>query len=85
MKRLTLLAALASGLALAACEEPMSGEPEYAPPVEAPIAPSATDQAAPAADTSAPTDALPPDDSRLPPTNPSSEESVQPESETLFY
>ena len=39
-----------------------------------------------AADTTAPTDQPPPlDNGQLPPANPSSEASVQPESETLFY
>ena len=85
MKRLILLAGSGLALALAGCEEPMSREAEMAPPMEAPIATPAEDAGVPATDTTAPTDQLPLDDSRLPPTNPSSEESVQPESETLFY
>ncbi len=84
MKRLILLTALGAGLALAGCEEPVSSQPETAPPpMEAPVAPAATDQAVPAADTTAPTD-RPPSDT-LPPEKRSSEETVQPESETLFY
>ena len=54
------------------------------PPIEEPAAPSAADQGVPAADTTAPTDAPPPN-STLPPEKRSSEETVQPESETLFY
>lgn len=86
MKRLMLLAALGGlGLAVAGCEEPAYQDVETAPPpIEAPIAPSASDAGVPAADTAAPTD-VPPANSTLPPENRSSEETVQPESETLFY
>ncbi len=84
MKRLMLLTALGGGLALAGCEEPASQSAETAPPpMEAPMAPAATDQGVPAADTTAPTDQPPAD--TLPPEKRSSEETVQPESETLFY
>jgi hypothetical protein len=84
MKRLMLLAALAAaGLAVAACEEPVQQQVETAPPVEAPVAPAAEDAGVPAADTTAPTDVPP--TTALPPENRSSEETVQPESETLFY
>ena len=85
MKRLILLAALGAGvLALTACEEPATEQAEVAPPpIEEPVAPAATDQGVPAADTTAPTDTPP--NSTLPPENRSSEETVQPESETLFY
>ena len=52
--------------------------------MEEPVAPSIADAAAPAADTAAPT--TPPlDSSALPSEKKTSEESVQPESETLFY
>lgn len=86
MKRLMLLVALgAAGLAVAGCEDPASQQAETAPPpIEAPLAPSAADQGVPAADTTAPTDAAP-TNSTLPPEQRSSEETVQPESETLFY
>ena len=86
MKRLILMTAFgAAGLALAGCEEPAPRQAEVAqPPMEAPVAPAATDSGVPAADTTAPTDA-PPANSSLPPENRSSEETVQPESETLFY
>ncbi|WP_428149989.1 hypothetical protein [Brevundimonas sp.] len=84
MKRLMLLAALgAAGLAVAGCEDPESGQVETAPPIEAPVAPAATDQGVPAADTTAATDVPP--SSTLPPEQRSSEETVKPESETLFY
>ncbi len=85
MKRLVLLAALgAAGLAVAGCEDPASQQAETAPPqIEAPVAPAATDQGVAAADTTAPTDVPP--TSTLPPEQRSSEETVKPESETLFY
>jgi len=84
-KRLLLGAvALGAVTALAACEEP-SREPAPAPaPVVEPEPPAAEDAAAPTAaeapDTppTAPVEALPPDQR-------SSEETVQPESDTLFY
>ena len=84
MKRLMLLAALgAAGLAVAGCEEPPARQAETAPPpIEAPVAPAATDQAV-VGDTTAPTDVPPA--STLPPEQRSSEQTVQPESETLFY
>lgn len=85
MKRLMLLAALgAAGLALVGCEDPVSRQAETAPPpIEAPGAPAATDQAVAAADTTAATDVPPA--STLPPEQRASEETVKPESETLFY
>lgn len=84
-KRLLLGAvALGAVAALAACEEPRR-EPAPAPaPVVEPETPAAEDAAAPTAaeapDTppTAPVEALPPD-------RRSSEETVQPESDTLFY
>lgn len=86
MKSLIPLAASALVLSLAGCEEPARRDAEMSPPVEVPIASAAEDAAVPAADTTAPTDQLAaPTDGSLPPANPSSEESVQPESETLFY
>lgn len=84
MKRLTVLAALGAGFTLAGCEDPAPRQVEIAPTeIEAPVADAAADQGVPAADTTAPTD-LPP--SQHAPTEArSSEQSVQPESETLFY
>ena len=86
MKRLMLLLAFGgAALAVAGCEEPAYEQAEtMPPPIEAPVAPSASDQGVPAADTTAPTDA-PPVNSTLPPEQRTSEETVQPESETLFY
>lgn len=84
MKRLSLFAAVCAGLALASCEDPIPQQVEVAPPpAELPDAEAAADQGVPAADTTAPTD-LPP--GQHSPSEPrSSEQSVQPESETLFY
>jgi len=84
MKRLWMLTALAGGLALAGCEEPQVATVETAPPpIEAPVATAAADAAVPAADTTAPATTAPTD--TLPSENRTSEQTVQPESETLFY
>lgn len=84
MKRLTLFAALGLALAVAGCEDPSPRQSEVAPPaVEEAVAVAAEDQGVPAADTTAPADLPPAEHS---PTEPrSSDQSVQPESETLFY
>lgn len=86
MNRLIALLALTSALSVAACDDPQgSNEPEYADePMEAPVAPTAEDAGAPVAAPSA-VDTAPADPSTLPPEKRSSAESVQPESETLFY
>lgn len=86
MKRLIALLALTAAVSVAACDDPDgSNEPEFAEtPVEAPVAPAAEDASAPVAAPSA-VDTPPADSTRLPPEKRSSEESVQPESETLFY
>lgn len=85
MKTLMIVAAVGvAALALSACDEPYQEQAETAPPpMEAPVAPAATDQTAPVADTTAPTTA--PSTTPLPADERSSEQSVQPESETLFY
>lgn len=84
MKSLMIVAAVGAALALVACDEPYQQQTETAPPpMEAPVAPAATDQTAPVADTAAPTTA--PSTTTLPADQRSSEQSVQPESETLFY
>ncbi len=84
LNRLMIGAALAATGFLAACEQPYS-EPT---PVEAPVpveAPAAEDAAAPAvAETPAAPEAATPVEA-LPPDQRSSEETVQPESDTLFY
>lgn len=84
-KPLILLAALAGAAALTACDDPnqyddeaMTAEDAGAP-VVVETAPEAT-AAAPS-----PTDAPPVDSSRLPTDSRTSEETVKPESETLFY
>ncbi|GAA0626473.1 hypothetical protein GCM10009422_24150 [Brevundimonas kwangchunensis] len=78
------LLAVSGAFALAACEDPRPVEDEFiGPPVEEPVAPAAEDVAAPT-DAVAPPPA--PTDSSSQPTEPrTSEQSVQPESETLFY
>lgn len=79
-----VLAAAGAAFALAGCDQPSEPEVETAPPpIEAPVAPAAEDQAAPAAAT-APANTAPPS-TTLPADQRSSEESVKPESETLFY
>lgn len=85
MKRLIAILALSTAFGVAACDDPNTGEPEFADaPMEAPAAPAAEDVVAPVAEPSA-VDAPPVDSTTLPPEKRSSEESVQPESETLFY
>lgn len=90
MKRMTIaLAATALGaLALAGCDDYQARDDDYAdaPPIEAPAAPAAEDSAAPvvAPDVVDPAPTAPPVDT-LPPEERTSEETVQPESDTLFY
>ena len=80
MKRLMLAAAF-SALALGACSDP-APEPEETlePQMEAPVA-------APVEEAPPTTTATPPrtDSTTLPPESRTSEETVKPESETLFY
>lgn len=84
MKRLFALAAIAGAVALTACDDPRPAEPEVMDtPMEEPVAPSIEEVEAPVAAPSA-TD-TPPDNSRDPAGKRTSEESVRPESETLFY
>ena len=86
MKRLFVLMAAGGALAVAGCDDPVGGEPEtYEPPMEEPAAPAAADAGAPA-EATVPADPPPPvDPATLPADKRSSEESVQPDSETLFY
>ena len=85
MKRLILALALAASATLASCDEPRSEQVETAPPAElAPVAPAAEDVAGPAADAAAPTTSAT-DSTTVPPEQRTSEETVKPESETLFY
>ena len=84
LNRLMIGAALAAAGFLAACEQPHEeSAPFEAPaPVEAPAAEDAAEpavaEAPAAAETAAPVETLPADQR-------SSEETVQPESDTLFY
>ena len=86
MKRLIACLALTSALTAAACDAPQeSNEPETADvAMESPVAPAAEDVAVPAAAPSA-VDTPPVDSTTLPTDKKTSEESVKPESETLFY
>ena len=84
MKRLFVLVAMASAVALTACDDPRPAEPEVMDtPIEEPVAPSIEEVQEPVAAPSA-TD-TPPVNSRSPTEKRTSEESVQPDSETLFY
>lgn len=89
MNRKIIAASAAIGLVLglAACDNfqtPEDETVETATETVEPVAPAAEDAAAPAADPSA-TDAPPVDTSALPPEKRTSEETVKPDSETLFY
>lgn len=84
MKRLLVLLALSGAMAASACDDPRPAEPEVGHDmIEEPVAPSIDEAAAPVAEPAAP--APPSDASTLPTDKKSSAESVQPESETLFY
>ncbi|AYG95747.1 hypothetical protein D8I30_11585 [Brevundimonas naejangsanensis] len=85
LNRLLLGASLATTAALAACEEPQPrpqpAEPpmvEEAAPVAEESAPPVTDEAPEAVEPATPVEALPTDQR-------TSEQTVQPESDTLFY
>lgn len=85
MRRLIALLALTGALAAAACDNRNeANDAETATAADAAMAPAAAEVAVPAAAPSA-VDAPPIDSTTLPPENQSSEESVKPESETLFY
>lgn len=84
MKRLIAILALSTAFGVTACDDPSTNDPETAEmPMEVPVAPAAEDAGVPAAAPSAP--APPLDSTTMPAEKRSSEESVQPESETLFY
>lgn len=85
VNRLLLAAGLAATAALAACDEPRKEEGHEAVEIqtEEPAAPAAEDAAVPAV-AETPTEAPPPVDA-LPPEKRTSEQTVQPESDTLFY
>lgn len=88
MKRILFALASAGALSLAACDDAADRDADERPMVvEAePVAPAAEDSAAPvvAPDVVDPAPTAPPVET-LPPEPKTSEESVQPESETLFY
>lgn len=85
MKRLIAILTLSTAFGLAACDDPNGNSSEVAEaPMEAPVAPAADDAGVPVAAPSA-VDAPPADSTTMPAEKRSSEESVQPESETLFY
>ncbi|HEY0600782.1 hypothetical protein [Brevundimonas sp.] len=83
MNRLFTLVAMAGAVALTACDDPRPAEPEVLDaPMAEPVAPSAETAQEPIAAPSA-TD-TPPNEA-APAEKRTSEESVQPDSETLFY
>lgn len=86
MRRLIACLVLASTVSVAACDAPqVSNEPETADmTMDVPVAPAADDAGVPVAAPSA-VDTPPTDSTALSPEKRSSEESVKPESETLFY
>jgi hypothetical protein len=85
MKRLIAILALSTAFGVAACDDPNANDSEIAEtPMDAPVAPAAEDVGAPVAAPGA-VDAPPADSTTMPPEKRSSAESVQPESETLFY
>ena len=85
MKRLIAILALSTAFGIAACDNLDADDSEIAEvPIDAPLAPAAEDVGAPVAAASA-VDAPPADSTTMPPEKRSSAESVQPESETLFY
>ena len=85
MKRLIAILALSTAFGVAACDRPDTEDSETAEaPMDGSMAPPAEDVGAPVETPSA-VDAPPVDSTTLPPEKRSSEESVQPESETLFY
>ena len=84
MKRLFALVAMASAVTLTACDDPRPAEPEVVDaPIEEPVAAAAEDVQTPVAAPSA-TD-TPPNNGASPSEKRTSEESVRPESDTLFY
>lgn len=85
MKRLIAILALSTAFGVAACDSPNANDSEVADtPMDAPLAMPAEDAGVPVAAPDA-ADAPPADSSTLSPEKRSSAESVQPESETLFY
>lgn len=86
MKRLAALLALTCAFAVAACDDPRASDEDSLADkaAEQPLPPTAEDAGVPA-EAVAPTPPPPTDSTTIPPEKRTSEESVQPESETLFY
>ncbi|MBX9801731.1 MAG: hypothetical protein K2Y04_03090 [Caulobacteraceae bacterium] len=85
MKRLFAILALSTVVGVAACEDPNGYAAETGEaPMDLPVAPAAEEAGVPVAAPSA-ADTPPLDSTILPAEKQSSEESVRPESETLFY
>lgn len=85
MKRLIAILALSTALGVTACDDPNANDSETAEaPMDMPAPVAAEDAGAPVAAPGA-VDAPPADSTTLSSERRSSEESVQPESETLFY
>ena len=84
LNRLLMIAALGAAAAVSACDEPPAEAETVEIQVQEPAAPAAEESAAPAvaeapaAETHAPVDTLPPEQR-------TSDQTVQPESDTLFY
>jgi hypothetical protein len=87
MKRLLVLAAAAAALTVSACDDPRASEDfeTVDTPIEAPVAPAVEDVAEPDAAVAPAATPPPVDQSTLPADKRTSEESVRPESDTLFY
>lgn len=81
----SILALALVGFALTACEDYGYDEAPSAQPVRVEVAPAAEDLAVDAAETVVEEPQPPIDAATLPPEERSSEETVAPESETLFY
>lgn len=85
MRRLIAILTVSTAFGVAACDDTRSSnDPEFADtPVEVPVAPAAEEAGEPVAAPTADRPAV--DSTTLPPEKRSSDESVRPESETLFY
>ena len=84
MTRWIVLAALAASLAVSACDRP-EPEDDGLQPMPAPEAVPPTTETAPAPVETQPAPTPPPSTDALPDDKRTSEETVQPQSETLFY
>lgn len=85
MKRLAALLALTGAFAVAACDNPPPANEDSLADNAASAQPVEPVEEAPAPEVVAPTPPPPVDSNTIPPEQRTSEQSVQPESETLFY